>query len=88
MIYDNFRVTGKGESIWDFSDLMEVALRKKNVQGFDTKRDEVLLSPVPSWERSRTMTAQTLRTRDPASNDRRNHRTFSRKQFATVLLSR
>ena len=38
MIYDNFRVTGKGESIWDFSDLMEVALRKENVQGFDTKK--------------------------------------------------
>ena len=43
MIYDCFRVTGTGLSISDFSDLMEVTLRRDSVQGFDTKWSEVIL---------------------------------------------
>ena len=44
MICDSFRITGTGESIWDFSDLMGISLRGDNVQGFETKWDEVFLS--------------------------------------------
>ena len=39
-----FRITGTGESILDFCDLVGVSHRRHNVQGFDTKWDEVLLS--------------------------------------------
>ena len=44
MIYEHFRVTGTNESILDFSDLVSVTLRGDDVQGFDTKWDEALLS--------------------------------------------
>ena len=43
MIYEHFRVTGTNECILDFSDFTSVTLRGDDVQGFDTKWDEVLL---------------------------------------------
>ena len=46
MIYDYFRITGTDESIAAFSDLMGVSLQGDNVQGFDSKWDEVHL---PRW---------------------------------------
>ena len=44
MINEYVRVRGTHESIPDFSDLMGVALRGDDVQGFDTRWDEVLSS--------------------------------------------
>ena len=44
MIYDYFRITSKDESILDFCDLMGISLRGDNVEGFDTKWDQVFLS--------------------------------------------
>ena len=44
MIYEYFRVTGTDEFIVDFSDLVNAILLGDNIQGFDTRRDEVLLS--------------------------------------------
>ena len=44
MIYDYFRVTGAHDSVLDFADLFSVILHDDNVQEFDTRWDEVLLS--------------------------------------------
>ena len=44
MINDYVRVRGTHQSILDFSDLMGVALRGDDVQGFDTRWDDVLTS--------------------------------------------
>ena len=50
MIYEYFLVTGTHEAVLDFSDLFRMTLRGGDVQGFDTKWSEVLLSTheVPS----------------------------------------
>ena len=39
MIYENFKVSGTGESLLDFNDLQRVQLKYDNVQGFHTKWD-------------------------------------------------
>ena len=44
MIYDYFRVTGAHDTVLDYADLFAVALHDDNVQDFDTRSDEVLLS--------------------------------------------
>ena len=44
MIYDYFRVTGAHDTVLDYADLFSVALRNDNVQEYDTRWDEVLLS--------------------------------------------
>ena len=44
MIYDYFRVTGAHDTVLDYADLFSVTLRDDNVQEFDTRRDEILLS--------------------------------------------
>ena len=44
MIYDYFRVTGSHDTVLDYADLFYVTLRDDNVQEFDTRWDEVLLS--------------------------------------------
>ena len=50
MIYDYFRVTGAHDTVLDYADLFSVTLHDDNIQGFDTRWDEVLLSmsKVPS----------------------------------------
>ena len=55
MLYDYFRVTGAHDTVLDNADLFSVTLRDNNVQEFDTRWDEVLLSmsKIPSddiWE--------------------------------------
>ena len=42
--YDNFKISGTGEALLHFNGLPIVQLKNDNVQGFDTKWDEVLLS--------------------------------------------
>ena len=44
MIYDYFRVTGAHGAVLDYADLFSVTLHDDNVQEFDTRRDEILLS--------------------------------------------
>ena len=44
MIFEYFRITGTNESILEFSDVMSMTLRGDDVQGIDTKSDEVHLS--------------------------------------------
>ena len=45
MIYDYFRVTGAHDTVLDCADLFSVTLHDDNIQEFDTRWDEVLLSP-------------------------------------------
>ena len=44
MIYDYFRVTGAHDTLLEYADLFSVNLHDDNVQDFDTRWDEVLLS--------------------------------------------
>ena len=44
LIYEYFRVTGANDSVENYADLFTVALRNDNVQEFDSKWDEILLS--------------------------------------------
>ena len=44
MVYDYFRVIGAHDTVLCHADLFSVTLREDNVQEFDTRRDEVLLS--------------------------------------------
>ena len=44
LIYDYFRVTGANDSVENYADLFTVVLRNDNVQEFDTKWDEIILS--------------------------------------------
>ena len=44
MIYDYFRVTGAHDTVLDHADLFSITLRNDDVQEFDTRWDDVLLS--------------------------------------------
>ena len=44
MIYDYFRATGAHDTVLDYADLFFVTHRDDNIQEFDTRWDEVLLS--------------------------------------------
>ena len=44
MIYDYFRVTGAHDAVSDYAVLFSVTLQDDNIQEFDTRWDEVLLS--------------------------------------------
>ena len=44
MIYDYFRVTGAHDTVLDYADLFTNTLRNDDVQEFDTRWDEILLS--------------------------------------------
>ena len=44
MIYDNFRVTGAHDTVLDYANLFSITNRDDNIQEFDTRWDEVLLS--------------------------------------------
>ena len=44
MIYDYFRVTGAHDSVENYADLFTVVLRNDDIQEFDSKWDEILLS--------------------------------------------
>ena len=52
MIFDEFRVTGAHDTVLEYADLFSVTLRDDNIQEFDTRWDEVLLSmsTIPSDE--------------------------------------
>ena len=44
MIYDFFRVTGAHDTVLDYADLFSITLRSADVQEFDTRWNEILLS--------------------------------------------
>ena len=44
LIYEFFRVTGANDSVENYADLFTVVLRNDDVQEFDSKWDEILLS--------------------------------------------
>ena len=44
IVYDYFRVTAAHDTVLDYADLFSVTLRDDNIQVFDTRWDEVLLS--------------------------------------------
>ena len=44
MIYDYFRVTGAHDTVLDYADFFPVTLHDDNMQEFDTRWDENLLS--------------------------------------------
>ena len=44
MIYDYFRVIGAHDTVLDYADFFSITLRDDNVQEFDTRWDEILLS--------------------------------------------
>ena len=55
MIYDFFGVTGAHDGVLDYADFFSVTLHDDNIQEFDTRWDEVLvsMSQIPSddiWE--------------------------------------
>ena len=52
LIYEYFRVTGANDSVWNYGDLFTTVLRNHDLQEFDSKWDEVLLSmsKIPSDE--------------------------------------
>ena len=44
MIYDCFRVTGTHDTVLDYADLFTITLRNDDVQEFDMRWDDILLS--------------------------------------------
>ena len=44
MIYDYFRVTGAHDTDLDYADLFSIGLRNDDVQDFETRWDEILLT--------------------------------------------
>ena len=44
LIYEYFRVTGANDSVENYADLFTTVLRNDDVQEFDSKWDEILLS--------------------------------------------
>ena len=62
MIFDYFKISGTGESLFDFNDILRVLLKSDKVQGFDTSWDEVLLSMrrVPEEEMLNMLTNTSL----------------------------
>ena len=52
LIYEYFRVTGSHDSVENYADLFTIALRNDDIQEFDSKWDEILLSmtQIPSDE--------------------------------------
>ena len=44
LIYEYFRVTGANDSVENYADLFTIALPNDNIQEFDSKWDEILLS--------------------------------------------
>ena len=66
MIYDNFRVTGAHDTVLDYADLISVTLHDDNIQEFDTRWDEVLLSMSKKPSDDILESLYKLRIREPA----------------------
>ena len=66
MIYDYFRVTGAHDTVLDYGDLSSVTLHDDNVQEFDARWCEVLLSKskIPSDDFLESLYKLTIRVSD------------------------
>ena len=66
MMYNYFRVTGAHDAVLDYADLSSVVLQDDNVQEFDKRWDQVLLSmsKIPSDDVSESL--YKLRKRESA----------------------
>ena len=70
LIYEYFRVTGSNDSVENYADLFTVVLRSDDIQEFDSKWDEILLSmtQIPSddilesWYQVRIRESEKLKT--------------------------
>ena len=51
LIFGYFKIRGTGQPLLDFNDLLRIQLKNDIEQGFDTKRDEVLLSLTNALEK-------------------------------------
>ena len=70
MIYDHFRVTGAHDTVLDYADLFSVTLHDDNIQEFDTRWDEVLLSTskIPSDDILKSLYNLRMRVFDQVKN--------------------
>ena len=64
MIYDYFRVSGAQNAVLDYADVFSITLRIDNVQDFDTRWDEDLLSMSRSHRDDVLESLYTLRIRE------------------------
>ena len=65
MMYNFIKISGPSEALLDFNDLLRVQqLKNDNVQGFDTKWDEALLSmtKVPDEKQKQLRSSEQLKT--------------------------
>ena len=71
MIYDFFRVTGAHDTVLDHANLFTITLRNDDVQDFDTRWDEILLSvtkipsddlleSLPDYQKLKTMVKRSI----------------------------
>ena len=71
MIYDYFRVTGAHDTVLDHANLFTITLRNDDVQDFDTRWDEILLSvtkipsddlleSLPDYQKLKTMVKRSV----------------------------
>ena len=68
MIYDYFRVTGAHDTVLDCADLFSITLRDDNVQEFDTRWDEMLLSEKNNRQYSESLSKLRIRECDQLKN--------------------
>ena len=74
MIDDYFRVTGAHDTVLDYADLFTIALRSDDVEEFDTRWDEILLSMnCTPKSKSNTLTPKT------------NSQTYSQRAISHVM---
>ena len=52
LIYEYFRVTGTNDSVENYADLFTIVLRNDDIEEFDSKGDEILISMtlMTSWK--------------------------------------
>ena len=70
MIYDYFRVTGAHDTVLDYADQFTFTLRNDNVQEFDTRWDDILLSmtKVPTFDVLLSLYKLRIRASDQLKN--------------------
>ena len=63
LIYEYFRVTGANDAVENYADLFTIALRNDDIQEFDSKWDEILLSmtQIPSDDILESLYKQRIR---------------------------
>ena len=96
MIYDFFRVTGAHDTVLDHADLFTITLRNDDVQDFDTRWDEILLSvtkipsddlleSLPDYQKLKTMVKRSI---DQKLRSRNFYARNERVETAAVVTNR